>query len=148
LTKEINTSKRYAPLRQVFYSLILAQWFKARQAGKDNPYSQHINNKDLTNLLSQTPYSVDTYFKAYKDNFEKGEYNIKEPAYAPYGQVIRSYFSGGAVLIPSDSRYAQSLKTPLGEQSGNSPLVLRHRQQVCQINMKLKRWQKLVQIAN
>ena len=30
LTKEINASKRYAELRQVYYSLILAQWFKAR----------------------------------------------------------------------------------------------------------------------
>ena len=27
LTYQINTSKRYAPLRQVYYSLILAQWF-------------------------------------------------------------------------------------------------------------------------
>ncbi|MFA5177041.1 MAG: hypothetical protein WC440_02690, partial [Candidatus Omnitrophota bacterium] len=27
LTKDVNTAKRYAPLRQVYYSLILAQWF-------------------------------------------------------------------------------------------------------------------------
>jgi len=32
ITKEVNTSKRYAPLRQVYYSLILAQWFKARNS--------------------------------------------------------------------------------------------------------------------
>src|SRR3989338_7615590 len=30
LTYQVNTSKRYASLRQVYYSLILAQWFKAR----------------------------------------------------------------------------------------------------------------------
>ena len=123
LTKEINTSKRYAALRQVFYSLILAQWFKARQTGKDNPYSWRINNKDLTNLLSQTPYSIDTYFKAYKDNFEKGEYNIKEPAYTPYGQVIRSYFSGGITIMPADTPYAQALNLPLGEQSKTTSLI-------------------------
>ena len=34
LTKEINNAKRYAPLRQVYYSLILAQWFKARNQDK------------------------------------------------------------------------------------------------------------------
>ncbi len=33
LTKEVNTSKRYAELRQVYYSLILAQWFKSRLKG-------------------------------------------------------------------------------------------------------------------
>ena len=35
LTKEVNTSKRYALLRQVYYSLILAQWFKARHPAGD-----------------------------------------------------------------------------------------------------------------
>ena len=34
LTKEINTSKRYASLRQVYYSLILSQWFKQRFKGQ------------------------------------------------------------------------------------------------------------------
>ena len=34
LAQEVNTSKRYAGLRQVYYSLILAQWFKERFANK------------------------------------------------------------------------------------------------------------------
>ncbi|PIQ85277.1 MAG: hypothetical protein COV73_05945, partial [Candidatus Omnitrophica bacterium CG11_big_fil_rev_8_21_14_0_20_43_6] len=104
LTKEINNAKRYAPLRQVYYSLILAQWFKARNQDKNTRYSRLINRKDLTNLQAKIPYSVNAYFNAYKENFAKGEYNIKEPISTPYGQVIRSYFSGGiagiAPLIP------------------------------------------------
>ena len=109
LTKEINNAKRYAPLRQVYYSLILAQWFKARhkglslkteggRAGLNLPYTSLINSKNLFNLQAQTPYSVATYFNAYKENFTKGEYNLQEPTYTPYGQVIRSYFSGGMVV--------------------------------------------------
>src|SRR3989338_8045093 len=39
LTKEVNTAKRYASLRQVYYSLILAQWFKQRFYGKGGTYS-------------------------------------------------------------------------------------------------------------
>ena len=62
LTKEINTSKRYAPLRQVYYSLILAQWFKARFYGKGGTYSRIIDRKDLTNLTSKEPWSKTTYF--------------------------------------------------------------------------------------
>src|SRR3989339_681778 len=30
LTKEVNSAKRYASLRQVYYSLILSRWFKSR----------------------------------------------------------------------------------------------------------------------
>jgi hypothetical protein len=106
LTKAINNAKRYAPLRQVYFSLILAQWFKASNLNKNTQYSGRIDRKDLTNLQAKTPYSVGTYFNAYKENFEKGEYNIQEPVYTPYGQVIRSYLSGGigvgfAPVVPS-----------------------------------------------
>lgn len=97
LTKDINSSKRYAPLRQVYYSLILAQWFKARN--KDSQYSRIIDKKDISNFKSNVPYSVNTYFDAYKENFAKGEYNIKAPIYSTHGQVIRSYFSGGITGI-------------------------------------------------
>lgn len=105
LTKDISSAKRYAPLRQVYYSLILAQWFKARQRGLSLKGTVTgfvpglIDKKDLSSLQSQSPYSVATYFNAYKENFEKGEYNVKEPTYTPYGQVIRSYFSGGITNI-------------------------------------------------
>ncbi|MFH1441177.1 MAG: hypothetical protein ABIH18_03945, partial [Candidatus Omnitrophota bacterium] len=72
LTKEINTSRRYAKLRQVYYSLILAQWFKQGQeagigvqcTGKnksvgtgrdlsDNFYKDLINSSNLTGLTSK-----------------------------------------------------------------------------------------------
>jgi hypothetical protein len=95
LTKEINNAKRYAPLRQVYYSLILAQWFKARNANKDSKYSRLINRKDLTGLQSKVPYSVSSYFNAYKENFSKGQYNIQESVYTAYGRMARNYFSGG-----------------------------------------------------
>ena len=122
LTKEINSAKRYAPLRQVYYSLILSQWFKARNANKNTQYSRLINRKDLSNLQSKTPYSVNTYFNAYKENFEKGEYNIKEPTYTPYGQVIRSYFSGGMVLIPNNTPLAEELARSVGALGNKSVL--------------------------
>ena len=35
LTREVNSSKRYAALRQVYYSLILAQWFKQRTENRE-----------------------------------------------------------------------------------------------------------------
>lgn len=98
LTKEINSSKRYAPLRQVYYSLILAQWFKQKFYGKSGVYSYLIDRHNLNGLTSETSWSKTTYFNAYKTSFQQGEYNIKEPRYTPYGQIIRSYMSGGLAL--------------------------------------------------
>ena len=97
LTKEINVSQRYAPLRQVYYSLILAQWFKSRFYGKGGLYSWLIDRRGLQGLTSKISWSKTTYFKAYQKSFKNGEYNIQQPVYTPYGQTIRSYFSGGFV---------------------------------------------------
>ncbi|MFH1440487.1 MAG: triose-phosphate isomerase [Candidatus Omnitrophota bacterium] len=102
LTKEINSSKRYASLRQVYYSLILSRWFKMRFSGKQGAYSSLINSSNLTNLTSQESWSKNTYFKQYQKSFSEGEYNIKEPVSTPTGQVIRSYFSGGLDLGPGN----------------------------------------------
>lgn len=101
LTKEVNSSKRYAALRQVYYSLILSRWFKLRFTGKTGTYASLINSRNLTNLTSQEPWIKTTYFKQYQKSFQDGEYNIKESVYTPTGQVIRSYFSGGINVTSS-----------------------------------------------
>ncbi|MEW6100784.1 MAG: hypothetical protein AB1481_00605 [Candidatus Omnitrophota bacterium] len=118
LTREVNSAKRYAPLRQAYYSLILSRWFKNKFTDKKGlstsklsqgslkgtvpSYVNRINSSDLTGLASQTPWSKTTYFNQYKKSFTDGEYNIKEKVYTPTGQVIRSYFSGGIAPLPSE----------------------------------------------
>ena len=95
LTKEVNISQKYASLRQVFYSLILSRWFKARFSGKNSFYTSLIDSRNLNGLTSKESWSKTVYFKEYQKSFNDGEYSIKEPVYTPTGQVIRSYFSGG-----------------------------------------------------
>jgi hypothetical protein len=108
LNKEINSSKVYAALRQVYYSLILAQWFKKRYSGGQNQYSNRIDTGDLSGIKSVTPWSKATYFKAYQRSFIDGEYSLKEPVYSPAGQSIRSYFSGGEILKFDMPSYGQT----------------------------------------
>ncbi|MCX5704228.1 MAG: hypothetical protein NT066_07055, partial [Candidatus Omnitrophica bacterium] len=98
LTKEVNISKRYAQLRQVYYSLVLSRWFKARFYGKGGIYASAIDKKNLNGLLSQGNWSKNTYFKEYQKSFQQGEYNLKAQAAGISGQNIRSYFSGGIAL--------------------------------------------------
>ncbi|MDD5155810.1 MAG: twin-arginine translocation signal domain-containing protein, partial [Candidatus Omnitrophica bacterium] len=98
LTKEINTAKRYASLRQVYCSLILAQWFKQRFRAQDNQYSRLLDTRDLNGLTSKEPWSKATYFNDYQKSFKNGEYNLKEPVHTPLGQSIRTYMSGGITI--------------------------------------------------
>jgi len=112
LTKQVNSSKRYASLRQVYYSLIMAQWFKTRFKDKQGVYYQRIDTQDLTDLTSKKGWSKTTYFEAYKKSFAEGEYNVQEPVYTPTGQVIRSYFSGGENL-------ALPINIPTGKTNGS-----------------------------
>ncbi|MBP6919495.1 MAG: hypothetical protein KBC23_00680 [Candidatus Omnitrophica bacterium] len=105
LTREVNSSKRYAELRQVYYSLILAQWFKSKN--EDNPV---IDGKDLNGLASKEAWSKASCFNAYKRSFSEGEYRKEETINSPYGVTIRQYFSGGIQVaggsltaIPSSS---------------------------------------------
>ena len=111
LTKEVNSSKRYAKLRQVYYSLVLSRWFKQKysrgsavsgpqSAGQDTSYVKLINSRDLTNLASHEPCDKQAYFQAYQKSFKDGEYNLQETLPTPIGQSIRSYVSGGIVASP------------------------------------------------
>ena len=96
LTEDINSAKRYASLRQVFYSLILAQWFKQYFRGDFPSYQSRINRRDLSGLESAKPWSVEDYFNAYRKSFQEGEYNLSEQVSSlTQGQTIRQYRSGG-----------------------------------------------------
>lgn len=104
LTKEVNISKKYAALRQVFYSLILSRWFKTRFKGQSSFYASLIDSKNLNGLTSKESWSKTNYFKEYQKSFNNGEHNIKESVYTPRGQVIRSYFSGGILAMPTNEQ--------------------------------------------
>ncbi len=106
LTYEVNASKRYAPLRQVYYSLILAQWFKQKYGSVRsarapdtrapvNSYIDLIDSRNLNNLISEEPYDKQSYFQQYQKSFKDGEYSLQEPVYTPTGHSIRRYVSGG-----------------------------------------------------
>lgn len=103
ITQEVNSSKRYAPLRQVYYSLILSQWFKTRFSSKEDFYASLIDRHNLSSLTSKILWSKTAYFEEYQKSFKNGEYNTSQLVYTPYGQTIRSYFSGGIKLASSSS---------------------------------------------
>ncbi len=109
LTREINSSKRYSELRQVFYSLVLAQWLKQRLAVSGERLVDGIgslavsverlaDSKDLSGLTSRKPWSKQEYYRAYRASFEQGEYNKEAAVHGPHGDTVCRYFSGGMNL--------------------------------------------------
>ncbi|MFA5275349.1 MAG: HEAT repeat domain-containing protein, partial [Candidatus Omnitrophota bacterium] len=93
--KEVNTGKRYASLRQVYYSLILAQWFKRKFYGAGGLYPYMIDKKSLTGLTSDKRWSKDTYFKEYQKSFREKEYDLQVQVFNLMGRSVRTYSSGG-----------------------------------------------------
>ncbi len=137
LTVAVNSSRRYAQLRQVYYSLILSQWFKAayanhgaatadqQSAGPSDRYIAKIDTKDLTGLISRERWSKTAYFNQYKQSFQKGEYNESETINTPYGQTIRQYTSGGIKLGAAALPAIQAIVTGRNAFSGTHLIALK-----------------------
>lgn len=96
LTREVNSSKRYAAFRQVYYSLIFAQYLKSsvKQSGASF-LSEAVDNGDLSGLTSRKQWSKDKYFREYSRSLSQGEYSKEETVTGPGGQIVRQYVSGG-----------------------------------------------------
>ncbi len=99
LIKKVNGSSSYAQLRQVFYSLILAQWFKKHFTGTGAEYAARINTGNLEGLTSAFAWSKSAYFDAYRKSFQDGEYNVSEKVAG--GTAVRKYVSGGILPMPA-----------------------------------------------
>ncbi len=102
IEQEVNTGKNFAPLRQMFYSMILASWYK--MALKDTILTQLYGNQSKTKvgINANDPTDKDKIFEQYLKAYKKGVFNyIKEDIDAAKGQAVpRKYFSGGLEVFP------------------------------------------------
>ena len=93
---EVNTGKNFATLRQIFYSQILATWFKRnlKQALLSQVYADH-STVDGVNL--QDPSIKEKIYQRYLEAYKKGAFNFIKEDMDPVTQKLspRKYFSGG-----------------------------------------------------
>lgn len=96
LSKEVNTGKNFAQLRQVYQSLILASWYKKKI--QQSILSQVYSDKNkIAGVDIANKQEAQQIWLQYVEAFKKGAYNfIKEEA-DPITQSMkpRKYFSGG-----------------------------------------------------
>jgi len=96
---QVNNSPTFAGLRQLFYSLILATYFKERFRHLSF-YKSYIN-QEKTNVISHDNLQAkQIVYQSYVDNFYKGNYSSIEKSYDRFLEqpVTRRYFSGGSSL--------------------------------------------------
>ena len=133
LTREVNEGQNFATLRQAYYSLILAVWFKKRlkesllgrkfvDQNKIVGLSYSDNEKGLKDTMGNSPAPIDIYNR-YLKAFKKGVYNyIKEEADPLTHQIVpRKYFSGGVVgkFNPAQITYSREL---LSQEKSDLPI--------------------------
>lgn len=96
---EVNHGEHFAPLRQIYYSLILASWYKRKL--KNSVLSQVYADQNKTEGVTHNEErAAERIYDQYVQSFRKGVYDFIEEEYDPVTQQIvpRKYFSGGLTM--------------------------------------------------
>ncbi len=128
LEKEVNEGKNFAPVRQIFHSMILAAWFK--QALKRNVLSNfYVNKKKISGVDGIDKNAKEQIYKQYLHIYKVGAYNyIREDVDPITQQVIpRKYFSGGVNF--GDGNWLLTLRAFHADVL--KPFFARHKDSVC-----------------
>lgn len=113
---QVNYSKDYASLRQVYNALILAEYYKQRYCGKNGPYSGYIDRSYMDNLEAKVPWSGKHIFEEYVHSYKSGEYSRYQNEWdGIYGQVSRHYFSGGILCNLRNVLSISNIQAPTSE---------------------------------
>jgi len=96
LEKEINEGKNFAPVRQVFHSMILAAWFK-RALYRDVLAHVYVDQKKIAGVDDISKKAKEEIYKQYLRMYKVGAYNYIREDVDPISQQVvpRKYFSGG-----------------------------------------------------
>jgi len=112
LTKEVNNGRNFSQLRQVYNSLILADWYKKKI--KDSILEQvYAGRNKVAGVNINDPKETEKIYQRYLQAFKKGAYNyIKEEQDQITQQIVpRKYFSGGADFDAASLASAMSFRT-------------------------------------
>ena len=96
IEREVNQGEHFAPLRQIYHSLILAKWYK--ETIKNSLLSQfYVDQNKIGGIDVEDTTIKDQIYAQYMEAYKKGVFNyIKEDYDRLSSEIIpRKYFSGG-----------------------------------------------------
>ena len=108
---EVNNGKNFLKLRHIYYSFILASWYK-RNLHHSVLNTLYFDQKKMSGLEIQDKEFKGEIYQRYLEVFEKGVYDFVREDYDEVTQEIipRKYFSGGVIL--NDSAQISKMKPP------------------------------------
>lgn len=98
IEQQVNTSLAFAPLRQLYYSLILAAYFKEKLQSHPLYQAYIAKEKSSPIAITNSAQVKEKVFDAYLKSVEQGVYNTVDDTNFRKNerkQRIRKYFSGG-----------------------------------------------------
>lgn len=108
ITEQVNHGQHFSKLRQIYYSLILAKWFK--QNFFESFYANYINHNRISGLDLVDAQLKDKVYQLYCDAFKNGAYKFIKKEESTNRTVKRKYFSGG-VVVSDIQTMASSIKS-------------------------------------
>ena len=120
INRAVNESEEFAPLRQIYYALILSTWFKHKL--KDSCYGAYIDKNKTAGLILADKSFKQKIYNQYADLFKNGLYDyVQRDRYE--GKITkRRYVCGGlgmdkisgttSIVRAALPEEAQSMGTP------------------------------------
>lgn len=96
IEKEVNVGNNFSVLRQIYYSLILAKWYK--ETIKDSLLSKiYVDRKKIVGIQLDDQSIKDRIYEKYMEAYKTGVFNFIKEDYDELSQKVipRKYFSGG-----------------------------------------------------
>ncbi|MBF0478353.1 MAG: HAD hydrolase-like protein [Candidatus Omnitrophica bacterium] len=98
LEKEVNEGEQFAPLRQIYYSYILAMWYK--KTLHNSIVANYADKQKISGIENGSPANIQKIYDQYLTAFRKGTQGIIKEEYDLNSQQIvpRKYLTGGVIL--------------------------------------------------
>ncbi len=112
IEREINEGKNFEQLRQMYYSMILASWYKMRL--KNAILNQAYGNQSKVGVTvnALNPQDNEAIFQQYLQAYKKGVFNFVKETPTASGSSPRKYFSGGLSMRPDLAMKSVSVFDP------------------------------------
>ena len=103
---DINTANEYSDLRTVYYSLVLAQWYKNKFQSSRGLFSDDFDSGKIELYGSDMSWKPESTWQAYKKSFEEHDYEcVKTEEFTQGNTIITSkkIYQGGGVKFDNIS---------------------------------------------
>jgi broad specificity phosphatase PhoE len=120
IEREVNEGKNFAPLRQIYHSLILSKWYK--ETIDESLLSKiYIDQKKIAGVELDDENIKNQIYEQYMRAYQKGVFNFIKEDYDQLsrGVVPKKYFSGGEefdeILIKKTAEKNKLASSPVGD---------------------------------